>query len=155
MSITLTEAVKQMVPWHKTTLDWIQQYNQVIMMTVPMTVIVIARYYSVPSRLKLGNILILVNVQARDVCLLHRYNEPVLLVLHESDPTWAGKLVDKKDTMCLTAFSLNLHQQKHLRLWHTEDLPSDAHKLIPVPLGGAIVLCQSLMLYHSQVISRL
>ena len=89
--------------------------------------------------------------QVRDAIFLHRYNEPVLLVLHESKPAWVGSLADTKDTMCLTAFSLNLAHQRHPKLWHTTDLPSDAHRLIPVPIGGALVLCQSLVLYHSQV----
>lgn len=90
-------------------------------------------------------------MQVRDAAFLHRYSEPVLLVLHETQPTWAGLYAERKDTMCLTAFSLNLAHQKHLRLWHTVGLPSDAHKLLPVPLGGVLVLGQSLILYHAQV----
>lgn len=89
----------------------------------------------------------------RDAAFLHRYNEPVLLVLHESQHTWAGLYTERKDTMCLTAFSLNLMHQKHLRLWQATGLPSDSHKLIPVPLGGAVVLCQTMVLYHSQVLA--
>ena len=89
-------------------------------------------------------------MQVRDAAFLHRYNEPVLLVLHEGQPTWAGLYTEKKDTMSVTAFSLNLGHQRHLRLWHASELPSDAHSLIPVPLGGCLVLCQSLILYHSQ-----
>lgn len=92
-------------------------------------------------------------MQIRDAAFLHRYNEPVLLVLHESQPTWAGLLTEKKDTMSVTAFSLNLAHQRHLRLWHASELPSDAHSLIPVPLGGCLVLCQSLIIYHSQASS--
>jgi len=90
-------------------------------------------------------------VQVRDAAFLHRYSEPVLLLLHEKEPTWAGMYTQKKDTMCLTALSLNLNHQKHLQLWHAQKLPSDAHRVLPVPLGGALVLCQSLILYHSQV----
>lgn len=89
--------------------------------------------------------------EVRDAAFLHRYNEPVLLVLHEAQPTWAGLYTERKDTMCLTAFSLNLAHQKHLRLWHAAGLPSGAHTLMPVPLGGALVLCHTLLLYHSQV----
>jgi cleavage and polyadenylation specificity factor subunit 1 len=30
--------------------------------------------------------------EVRDAVFLHGYTEPVLLLLHEPDPTWAGRL---------------------------------------------------------------
>ncbi len=30
--------------------------------------------------------------EARDAVFLHGYTEPVLLLLHEPEPTWAGRL---------------------------------------------------------------
>ena len=43
------------------------------------------------SNTQFGN-LILCLTQVRDAAFLHRYNEPVLLLLHEADkPTWAGE----------------------------------------------------------------
>ena len=92
-------------------------------------------------------------MQVRDAAFLHRDSEPVLLLLHEDEPTWTGMYTHRKDTMCLTALSLNLAHQKHLRLWHVDKLPSDAYRVLPVPLGGVLVLCQTLILYHSQVSS--
>ena len=35
------------------------------------------------------------SLQVRDAVFLHGYNEPVLLLLHEEDPTWAGSLRTK------------------------------------------------------------
>lgn len=91
--------------------------------------------------------------QVRDVVFLHRYSEPVLLVLHEAKPSWAGILRERKDTLEATAFSLNVLQKRHTRLWSVPDLPTDALKLVAVPAGGALVLCQSLILHVSQVCS--
>jgi cleavage and polyadenylation specificity factor subunit 1 len=31
----------------------------------------------------------------RDAVFLHGYNEPVLMLLHEAEPTWAGNLRQK------------------------------------------------------------
>ncbi|KAK9815325.1 hypothetical protein WJX72_001813 [[Myrmecia] bisecta] len=88
--------------------------------------------------------------EVRDSVFLHRYNEPVLLVLYETEPTWPGRYRDKKDTMALVAFSMNVVQKRHARIWSAANLPSDAYKLVPVPLGGVLVLCQNMILYHTQ-----
>ena len=48
---------------------------------------------------------------------LHKYNEPVLLLLHETEPTWAGLLRHKHDTMALTALSINTMAQHHPKIW--------------------------------------
>ncbi len=82
---------------------------------------------------------------------LHRYSEPVLLVLHELAPTWTGNLRARKDTMAVTALSLNVLHKRLTLLWSAKDLPSDACQLLAVPLGGALVLCRSLIRYVSQV----
>jgi len=82
---------------------------------------------------------------------LHRYSEPVLLVLHELAPTWTGNLRARKDTMAVTALSLNVLHKRLTLLWSAKDLPSDACQLLAVPLGGALVLCRSLIKYISQV----
>ena len=82
---------------------------------------------------------------------LHRYSEPVLLVLHEVAPTWTGNLRERKDTMAVTALSVNVVHKRLTLLWSARDLPSDAARLSAVPLGGALVLCRSLIRYVSQV----
>jgi cleavage and polyadenylation specificity factor subunit 1 len=87
----------------------------------------------------------------QDAVFLHRYSEPVLLVLHETKPSWAGMLRESKDSLEATAFSLNVAQKRHTRLWSIPDLPTDAFRVVAVPAGGALVLCQSLVLHVSQV----
>ena len=89
--------------------------------------------------------------QVKDMIFLHKYNEPVLLILHETEPTWAGMARHKHDTMALTALSINTVAQRHPKIWGATRLPSDAYRLVAVPSGGALVLCQNMILYHSQV----
>lgn len=86
----------------------------------------------------------------RDAAFLHRYNEPVLLVLHEPAPTWAGAARERRDTCALAALSLNVQARRHTRLWAAAGLPADALRLEASPAGGALVLCQSLVLYYTQ-----
>lgn len=56
-----------------------------------------------------------------------------------------------KDACCLTAISLSLRSKAHPRLWSAQGLPSDAHKLVAVPAGGALVICLNHILYYKQV----
>ncbi len=75
----------------------------------------------------------------------------MLLVLHEARPTWAGALRDAKDTLEVTALSLNVAQRRVTRLWAVPALPSDACRVLAVPGGGGLVICRSLLMYVSQV----
>ena len=89
--------------------------------------------------------------EVRDAVFLHGYNEPVLLVLHEEEATWTGIYSEKKDTCALTALSLNLSAKRHPKIWGATKLPSDAYALVSCPSsGGALVLCQSMVLYYEQ-----
>ena len=45
------------------------------------------------------------------------YIEPVLLVLHEKDPTWAGRAAVKKHTCMVTALSINTTMKQHPLIW--------------------------------------
>lgn len=82
---------------------------------------------------------------------LHKYNEPVLLILHEVAPTWPARYRDSKDTMALTALSINVVHKRHPKIWDASVLPSDTFKLIPVPSGGALALSQNMIMYFTQV----
>jgi cleavage and polyadenylation specificity factor subunit 1 len=88
----------------------------------------------------------------RDAVFLHGYAEPVLLVLHEVSPTWAGRLALRHDTCALAAFSLSLGQKRATRIWGDSSLPYDCSRLaaVPAPLGGALVLGTSFLLYRGQ-----
>ncbi len=88
----------------------------------------------------------------RDAVFLHGYAEPVLLLLHEVAPTWAGRLALRHDTCALAAFSVSLAQQRATRIWGDDALPYDCARLeaVPAPLGGALVLGASFLLYRAQ-----
>lgn len=87
----------------------------------------------------------------KDCIFLYRYNEPVLLILYESDPTAPGALRDRKDTCSLLAVSISVAGQPPTRIWSASKLPSDAYRLIPVHTGGALILCLNTILYIDQV----
>lgn len=90
-------------------------------------------------------------LQVKDIVFLHKYNEPVLLVLHEVAPTWPARYRDSKDTMALAALSINVVHKRHPKIWDAAALPSDTFKLIPVPTGGALALSQNMIMYFTQV----
>ena len=91
-------------------------------------------------------------VTIRDVCFLHGYGEPVMLILHETSPTWAARLGLRRDTMALCALSLNVDKKKTTAVWTRVKLPHSAYRLVPClpPLGGALVLSQNFLLHESQ-----
>ena len=51
----------------------------------------------------------------------------------------------------LTALSINTALKRVPRIWGAASLPLDAFRLSATPNGGTLVLCQNLLLYHSQV----
>ncbi|GIL66196.1 hypothetical protein Vafri_19806, partial [Volvox africanus] len=89
--------------------------------------------------------------EVRDCVFLHGYTEPVLLLLHEPDPTWVGRLRERKDTCCLTAVSISLRLKRHTILWKMASLPYDCYKLLAVPYRPAVlVLSPNLLMICSQ-----
>ena len=92
-----------------------------------------------------------VPVQVRAATFLHKYSAPTLLVLYEAEPTWAGRLRDKKDTMRIAAVSIAAAEQKLAEIWEAGELPSDAFSLIPVASGGALIICRHLIIFQAQV----
>ena len=54
--------------------------------------------------------------------------------------------------MALLALSINVAARRYPRLWAADRLPSDALQLVPVRSGGALVLCQHLVLFYTQVL---
>lgn len=88
----------------------------------------------------------------RDAVFLHNAAEPTLLLLHELNPTWSGNLRTQKDTLAVTALSLNIDAKRHPKIWSVHGLPYDATKLVAVPgagVGGALVFTGSGILYVS------
>ncbi|CAD7702900.1 unnamed protein product [Ostreobium quekettii] len=88
--------------------------------------------------------------EVRDFVFLHGYNEPVILILHEPEPTWPAKYRERKDTCWLTAVSVNLQSRIYPVIWSAKGLPSDAYKLVAARKHGALVLCLNLVAYYSQ-----
>ena len=88
----------------------------------------------------------------RDAVFLHGYAEPVLLILHEVAPTWAGRLALRNDTCALDAFSVGLASNQATRIWGDTRLPYDCTQLVavPPPTGGCLVLGAAFLLYRAQ-----
>eukprot|EP00898_Chlorokybus_atmophyticus_P006401 jgi/Chlat1/6762/Chrsp50S06459 len=88
----------------------------------------------------------------KDFQFLHGYIEPVVTLLHESDPTWAGNLANRKNTCSLTTLSLNLSQQLQPVIWSAQELAYDARQLVavPAPIGGTLALSSNVLYYYSQ-----
>ncbi|KAJ3679867.1 hypothetical protein LUZ60_016145 [Juncus effusus] len=88
----------------------------------------------------------------KDFIFVHGYIEPVLVILHEKEPTWAGRLAWKNNTCMVSALSINSTLKQHPLIWSTSNLPHDAYKLlaVPPPLGGVLVISANAIYYHSQ-----
>lgn len=91
-------------------------------------------------------------IHIKDFTFLHGYIEPVVLVLHEKEPTWAGRASIKRHTCMITALSINTTLKQHPLIWSASSLPYDAFMLlaVPSPIGGVIVVAANSIHYHSQ-----
>jgi cleavage and polyadenylation specificity factor subunit 1 len=45
------------------------------------------------------------------------YIEPVLVILHEREPTWAGRIASKHHTCMISAFSISMTLKQHPMIW--------------------------------------
>lgn len=45
------------------------------------------------------------------------YIEPVLVILHEQEPTWAGRILSKHHTCMISAFSISMTLKQHPVIW--------------------------------------
>ncbi|KAL8161796.1 hypothetical protein V2J09_013285 [Rumex salicifolius] len=92
----------------------------------------------------------------KDFVFVHGYIEPVMVVLHERELTWAGRISWKHHTCMISAHSINTTMKQHPLIWSALNLPHDAYKLlaVPSPIGGVLVLCTNSIYYHSQSNSR-
>lgn len=92
--------------------------------------------------------------EVRDLTFLYNYTEPVLMVLHEPTPAWAGRYRERHDTCVATAISINLQRKRHPVIWSIKDLPSDSFRVVAVPRGGALVLSKNMIIYCTQAASH-
>ncbi|GMH19709.1 hypothetical protein Nepgr_021550 [Nepenthes gracilis] len=88
----------------------------------------------------------------KDFIFVHGYIEPVLVILHEREPTWAGRISWKHHTCMISALSINTAMKQHPLIWSAMSLPHDAYKLlaVPSPIGGVLVICANSIHYHRQ-----
>lgn len=91
----------------------------------------------------------------KDFTFIHGYIEPVMVILHEREPTWAGRLSWKHHTCMISALSISTTLKQHPLIWSASNLPHDAYKLlaVPSPIGGVLVICANTIHYHSQSMS--
>lgn len=88
----------------------------------------------------------------KDFVFINGYIEPVMVILHERELTWAGRVSWKHHTCMVSALSISTTLKQHPRIWSATNLPHDAYKLVavPSPIGGVLVLCANTIHYHSQ-----
>ncbi|KAK4363423.1 hypothetical protein RND71_018664 [Anisodus tanguticus] len=88
----------------------------------------------------------------KDFVFLHGYIEPVMVILHELELTWAGRVSWKHHTCMVSAFSINTTLKQHPLIWSAVNLPHEAYKLLAVqsPIGGVLVIGANTIHYHSQ-----
>nr|TKW03259.1 hypothetical protein SEVIR_7G013400v2 [Setaria viridis] len=88
----------------------------------------------------------------KDFTFVHGYIEPVLVILHEQEPTCAGRISSKNQTCMISAFSISMSLKQHPMIWSAAKLPHDAYQLlaVPPPISGILVICANSIHYHSQ-----
>ncbi|VAH41105.1 unnamed protein product [Triticum turgidum subsp. durum] len=88
----------------------------------------------------------------KDFTFVHGYIEPVLVILHEREPTWAGRISSKHHTCMISAFSISMTLKQHPVIWSAANLPHDAYQIlsVPPPISGVLVVCANSIHYHSQ-----
>ncbi|EPS69122.1 hypothetical protein M569_05643, partial [Genlisea aurea] len=80
------------------------------------------------------------------------YIEPVIVILHELELTWAGRVSSKHHTCMISALSISTTLKQYPLIWSATNLPHDAYKLlaVPSPIGGVLVIGANTIHYHSQ-----
>nr|DAD18663.1 TPA_asm: hypothetical protein HUJ06_020126 [Nelumbo nucifera] len=91
----------------------------------------------------------------KDFIFVHGYIEPVMVILHERELTWAGRVSWKHHTCMVSALSISTTLKQHPLIWSAVNLPHDAYKLlaVPSPIGGVLVIGSNTIHYHSQSVS--
>ncbi|KAI8564669.1 hypothetical protein RHMOL_Rhmol03G0199400 [Rhododendron molle] len=110
---------------------------------------------AVPARVESSYVVSLRDLDmkhVKDFIFLHGYIEPVMVILHERELTWAGRVSWKHHTCMISALSISTTLRQHPLIWSATNLPHDAYKLlaVPSPIGGVLVLSANTVHYHSQ-----
>ncbi|KAG5013105.1 hypothetical protein JHK82_025244 [Glycine max] len=88
----------------------------------------------------------------KDFTFVYGYIEPVMVILHERELTWAGRVSWTHHTCMISALSISTTLKQHPLIWSAVNLPHDAYKLlaVPSPIGGVLVIGANTIHYHSQ-----
>ncbi|KAJ4835898.1 hypothetical protein Tsubulata_006157 [Turnera subulata] len=88
----------------------------------------------------------------KDFIFVHEYIEPVMVVLHEQELTWAGRLSWKHHTCMISALIISTTVKQPTLIWSIPNLPHDVYKLlaVPSPIGGILVIGANTIHYHSE-----
>ncbi|CAI0403493.1 unnamed protein product, partial [Linum tenue] len=88
----------------------------------------------------------------KDFVFINDYMEPAVVILHERELTWAGRLSWKHHTCMISAFSISTSLKPPTLIFSSLNLPHDAYKLlaVPLPIGGVLVICTNSIHYYSQ-----
>ncbi|XWS48359.1 hypothetical protein CRYUN_Cryun13aG0069400 [Craigia yunnanensis] len=88
----------------------------------------------------------------KDFIFLHGYIEQGMVILHERELTWAGRVSWKHHTCMISALSISTTLKQHPLIWSAANLPHDAYKLlaVPSPIGGVLVISANTIHYYSQ-----
>ncbi|VFQ77558.1 unnamed protein product [Cuscuta campestris] len=88
----------------------------------------------------------------KDFTFVHGYIEPVMVILHKKELTWAGRASWKQNTCMISAFSISTTLKQSPLIWSHSSYPHDAYKLlaVPSPVAGVLVLGANTIHYYSQ-----
>ncbi|KAJ8752855.1 hypothetical protein K2173_008590 [Erythroxylum novogranatense] len=110
---------------------------------------------AISARIKSSSIINLRDLEVKhikDFVFIHDYIEPVVVILHERELTWAGRIAWKHHTCMISAFSISTTLKQPTLIWSVTNLPHDAYKLlaVPSPIGGVLVISANTIHYHSE-----
>uniref|UniRef100_A0A2P2M8C1 Uncharacterized protein MANES_06G138300 n=1 Tax=Rhizophora mucronata TaxID=61149 RepID=A0A2P2M8C1_RHIMU len=88
----------------------------------------------------------------KDFVFVYDYIEPVVVILHARELTWAGRISWKHHTCKISAFSISTTSKPPTLIWSVVNLPHDAYKLlaVPSPIGGVLVIGANTIHYHRE-----
>ncbi|KAJ3215584.1 Cleavage and polyadenylation specificity factor subunit 1 [Dinochytrium kinnereticum] len=87
-----------------------------------------------------------------DFGFLYGFVEPTLAILYETTQTWTGRLAGRRDTRALVVISVDTSMKAFPIIFHIQQIPYNAYKIIPVPLpiGGVLIVCTNSIIHVDQ-----
>ncbi|KAJ3100898.1 Cleavage and polyadenylation specificity factor subunit 1 [Phlyctochytrium planicorne] len=87
-----------------------------------------------------------------DFEFLYGFVEPTLAILYETVQTWTGRLAARRDTRALIVISVDTTMKTFPIIYHVQQIPYNAYKIVPLPLpvGGVLVLSTNALIHIDQ-----